>query len=118
MFQPLLHWRVIVAMIFLAAVAVLCAVGRLHWAFAGVYGVMSLASVAMYGWDKRQAIRNRWRTRERTLLAIDLFSGWPGGLIAQRLWRHKNQKAPYQLLYWLMVSVNTGLLAVWVYWHA
>ncbi len=99
-------------MLALLTVAMLCVMGRLPWFVMAAYGVMSLVSFATYGWDKRQATQGRWRTRERTLLAIDLFCGWPGGLVGQRLWRHKHVKTSYQILFWLLAFLNAAAVGV------
>lgn len=113
--KTLLHWRPVLAVCFLTTLAILGALNHLHWLVLAVFGGMSVISFMLYGWDKRQATLGRWRTRERTLLTIDLLAGWPGGLIAQRLWHHKHAKTSYQLLYWLMVTINLGLVGGWLY---
>lgn len=57
-----------------------------------VYGVMSVISFGAYAMDKRAARTSAWRTAESTLHLWDLAGGWPGGLVAQQLLRHKRQK--------------------------
>ena len=44
--------------------------------------------------DKDAAIANHWRISERELLCDALF-GWPCGLIAMRMSRHKVQKPEF-----------------------
>src|SRR4051812_25081853 len=56
------------------------------------YSVCSLLSWGLYWHDKSRAQRDVWRTRESTLHLFDLLGGWPGGLIAQRVHRHKTRK--------------------------
>ncbi|MEO0483090.1 MAG: DUF1294 domain-containing protein [Planctomycetota bacterium] len=81
-----------------------------------VYAVMSVVSFIAYGWDKRAAIKGHRRTREKTLHLIDLAFGWPGGLAAQRLIRHKTRDTKFQIWFWLTVFAHPAAIAVWVWW--
>lgn len=76
-----------------------------------LYGLMSLVSFFAYRQDKARARRGEWRTRENTLLIIDLVGGWPGGLVAQHLYRHKNRKASYQAAFWIVTTLNVVTVA-------
>jgi uncharacterized membrane protein YsdA (DUF1294 family) len=58
------------------------------------------------------AMCNRWRTYESTLHILGLIGGWPGALIVQRMFRHKNRKRKLHIVFWLSVTINCGLL-VW-----
>lgn len=53
----------------------------------------------------------RQRISEQALLLLGLFCGWPGGLLAQRLLRHKSSKASFQRKFWLTVVLNLALAA-------
>lgn len=46
----------------------------------------------------------------------EVLGGWPGGLLAQRLIRHKNRKLSYQLVFWLIVLLHAALagLLLWL----
>ncbi|MCA9069293.1 MAG: DUF1294 domain-containing protein, partial [Planctomycetaceae bacterium] len=70
----------------------------------------SAACFAAYGMDKRRAEANRWRISEATLQWLAFFGGWPGGLLAQRTFRHKTQKVKFQLLFWLIVTLHMPLV--------
>ncbi|MEO1525699.1 MAG: DUF1294 domain-containing protein [Planctomycetota bacterium] len=72
--------------------------------------IASLISFFAYGWDKFRAKRDGRRLSERTLHLIDVFGGWPGGLLARRTFRHKTVKRSYIILFWITVVVH--LLAV------
>lgn len=76
-----------------------------------LYALMSLVSLAAYRLDKARARKGEWRTRENTLLIIDLLGGWPGGLAAQHLFRHKNRKASYQIAFWIVTTLNVVAVA-------
>lgn len=68
-----------------------------------VYLFMSGICFWTYRKDKNNARNRKWRVPESTLHAFELFGGWPGGLIAQRILRHKNKKLSYQIKFWLIV---------------
>jgi len=72
----------------------------------GVYGVMSIfCFIAIYR-DKRKSMNGQWRTPESTLHLLELLGGWPGGLVAQQVFRHKTRKLAYQLAFWCIVGLH------------
>jgi uncharacterized membrane protein YsdA (DUF1294 family) len=81
-----------------------------------VYGLMSLICFIAYYRDKQFAIQGLQRTPEARLHLYELLGGWPGGLLAQRLIRHKNRKLSYQLMFWLIVLLHLSLagLVLWL----
>ncbi|MBB4011069.1 DUF1294 domain-containing protein [Niveibacterium umoris] len=76
-----------------------------------LYGLLSIVSAATYARDKRAAFRGARRTPEATLHLIDLAGGWPGGLLAQQLFRHKTRKVSFQIGFWLTVVTNLAAAA-------
>ncbi|WP_342245482.1 DUF1294 domain-containing protein [Pseudomonas sp. OTU5201] len=78
------------------------------------YAFMSLVCFVAYWRDKRFAVAGAQRTPESRLHLYELLGGWPGGLMAQRLIRHKSRKVAYQVKFWLIVAVHLGLLGFWV----
>ena len=84
---------------------------------AGVYALMSLITVVAYSVDKRTAKLGRPRTPEATLHVLELLGGWPGALVAQRVFRHKNAKVGYQMVFWLIGAAHAaGWVAYVRYW--
>jgi uncharacterized membrane protein YsdA (DUF1294 family) len=77
--------------------------------------VMSLVSFIAYGLDKRQAINGGRRVSERTLQLMAFLGGWPGALIAQRQFRHKTQKVPFRIVFWMLVVLHIGLVGAVAY---
>jgi uncharacterized membrane protein YsdA (DUF1294 family) len=69
----------------------------------------------MYGADKSAAKQGRWRTSESTLHTIALVGGWPGALVARRVFRHKTTKQPFRTIFWLTVIANCVALAWFVH---
>lgn len=84
------------------------------WVPAGHLAV-SLITVGMYWIDKARARDNGWRISEKTLHILEFFGGWPGALVAQQLFRHKNRKTEYQVAFWLIVLVNSAVLGLWLW---
>lgn len=76
---------------------------------------LSVLSFSFYAFDKRRATRGGGRLPEAQLLAIDALGGWPGGLAAQQLLRHKNAKLSYQLVFWLIVASHEAAAAWWLF---
>ncbi|HYD96288.1 MAG TPA: DUF1294 domain-containing protein [Noviherbaspirillum sp.] len=100
---------------FLAAVLGGALAGLLPLFVPGLYLAASVLAFAAYGIDKAAARKNRPRTRERTLHAFSLAGGWPGALIAQTAFRHKTQKQPFRIAFWLTVAGNGVLLAAFLF---
>jgi uncharacterized membrane protein YsdA (DUF1294 family)/cold shock CspA family protein len=76
-----------------------------------LYLTACLLTVLFYWHDKRSALKNRQRIPEQTLHLLELAGGWPGGLIAQQLFRHKTRKPRYQAVFWFIVLLHQ---AFWV----
>ena len=70
---------------------------------AGWLTAISLLSFAVYGFDKRRAAQAGERTPETVLHLLELLGGWPGAFLAQRVFRHKTAKVPFQIVFWLIV---------------
>ena len=81
------------------------------WTLVGLYAAASFVTFMVYGFDKSAARNDRWRPSESRLHLLALLCGWPGALLAQGLLRHKSSKASFQLVFWITVVLNCGLLA-------
>lgn len=79
-------------------------------AIVSVYGVMSIITAGAYALDKRRAVRGGRRISEKTLHTLEFLGGWPGALIAQRIFRHKRQKTSFLLVFVCIVLLH---LAGW-----
>lgn len=73
-----------------------------------VYAIASVVAFVLYAVDKSAAQDGRWRTPERKLHLAGLCCGWPGGLAAQVLLKHKNRKLTFQAVFWLTVALNVA----------
>ncbi len=60
--------------------------------------LVNLATFAAYWWDKRAARRGDRRTRERTLLLMNLAGGFVGGWAGMLLLRHKTLHVRFRIV--------------------
>ncbi|GAB2839335.1 DUF1294 domain-containing protein [Microbacterium insulae] len=104
-----LSWSVLI--VFVASFAVAFFVLGLPWWLPGLYVVLSLVALAVYGRDKRAARRGRPRVSEQSLLLLGALGGWPGSIVAQRVFRHKTRKRSFRRAFWTTVVLNVVTLA-------
>ena len=107
----LTHWRTLVAVGFMIILSLIALAHRSTLYLPVWYLLASHTSFILYAVDKYKARHARWRIPEATLLSIDLLCGWPGGMLAQSLLRHKNQKLSYQLKFAGVTLINIACLA-------
>ncbi|UAL07036.1 MAG: DUF1294 domain-containing protein [Candidatus Methanogranum gryphiswaldense] len=74
-----------------------------------VYLVICMIAFALYGIDKRRAIKDQWRISEATLLTVSFF-GAIGAVAGMKTFRHKTQKLKFKVVY-LFLVLNIVLLA-------
>jgi len=77
-----------------------------------LYVGASVVTFAAYAIDKSAAATGAWRIAEPSLLALGLIGGWPGGLMAQELLRHKTRKMSFRAVFWVTVVANIIVFAV------
>ena len=104
---------VIAAGLFLAVVGVSVLVTELPPWVLGIYLAASAFTFIMYAIDKSAAKSGAWRTPESTLHWLSLIGGWPGGLVAQQLLRHKSKKQSFRTVFWATVILNCAAF-VWL----
>lgn len=101
------------ATLFFVFVAYAVFTGRLPLAIFGVYFAASVIAFVAYAIDKSAAEKDRWRTQEDTLHLFGLMGGWPGALLAQKVFRHKSRKREFQGVFWATIVPNCSALAVY-----
>ena len=67
-----------------------------------VYALRNLISLAAYGWDKHKAVKDKWRTPEKTLILLGLVGPW-GAVIEMNLFHHKTRKTKFKANYVFLV---------------
>jgi uncharacterized membrane protein YsdA (DUF1294 family)/cold shock CspA family protein len=98
--------------LFLITVTTLAALGKLPWLVPVVYVVVSLLLFCLYAFDKSAAMNGRWRTSEDVLQGLAMLGGWPGALVAQRMFHHKSKKESFQIGFWGIVIFHLTVLAM------
>jgi uncharacterized membrane protein YsdA (DUF1294 family) len=83
--------------------------------FIGSYLLLSLVAFVFYGVDKRNAIKARRRVSEKTLHLWAVIGGWPGALVAQKIFRHKTQKRSFIMMLWLGIFINISVFSYYLY---
>lgn len=63
----------------------------------GIWAVINLIVFALYGVDKRKAIKGAWRIPEKTLLTGTWLLGGVGAFAAMRVFRHKTKHIAFQV---------------------
>lgn len=102
---------------FFSILAYMIVVGELSIAVLGFYLVLSVITFFLYEQDKSAARKRQWRTQESTLHLFSLLGGWPGALVAQKLFRHKHKKQAFQVIFWFTVLMNWVLIAGSIYFQ-
>ena len=69
---------------------------------------MNIITFILYGIDKYNAIHNKYRISEKTLILFTLFGGVIGGILGGMIFNHKVRK-------WYFKLVNILALIIWIY---
>jgi uncharacterized membrane protein YsdA (DUF1294 family) len=78
--------------------------------------IANLVTFAMYGIDKRRAIKNKWRIPEKRLLLAALLGGAFGALWGMILFHHKTKKAKFFLTVPVLFVLQVVLFS-WLFWR-
>ena len=78
--------------------------------------IANLVTFAMYGIDKRRAIKNKWRIPEKRLLLAALLGGAFGALWGMILFHHKTKKARFFLTVPVLFVLQVVLFS-WLFWR-
>jgi uncharacterized membrane protein YsdA (DUF1294 family) len=77
----------------------------------------NLAAFWLFAHDKRAAERGAWRVSEDSLLFVSAIGGSAGALAAQRMFRHKTRKQPFQTLFRVVMGLQAaGIVAAFAFW--
>ena len=80
------------------------------------YGVVSLLTLILFGWDKAMARTRHRRIPEGALLLSSLLGGGFGGLLGMFLFRHKTRKPLFRICIPLFFMLQISLL-IWSSGH-
>lgn len=88
-----------------------------YWIPMVIYLVMSKIAYDLYEVDKYRARTGGRRIPEKDLHNIEMSGGWPGALIAQDQFKHKNNKPQFQEI-WNIVFCHFVLWVIWIVYNA
>src|SRR4051812_35195529 len=71
---------------------------------------VNTAAFALYGFDKRRAVRQGRRVPEAALLALAATGGSIGAYAGMGFFRHKTLKGSFRTLFWLIVMCQVVLI--------
>ncbi len=63
-----------------------------------VFAVYNFVTFAVYGYDKKCAIKNKRRISERKLIIMGLCFGGIGAFLGMQIFRHKTKHLKFQIL--------------------
>jgi len=73
---------------------------------------INIITFAMYGIDKKRAIKDQWRIPEKTLLGAAFIGGSLGALAGMKAFRHKTKHGKFKVLIPVFLMMH---IAIFVY---
>jgi uncharacterized membrane protein YsdA (DUF1294 family)/cold shock CspA family protein len=71
---------------------------------------INTTTFVLYGYDKLISSGERLRVPELILQILALVGGSPAALMAQKFFRHKTIKGSFQIVYWIIVIGQVGIV--------
>ncbi len=91
---------------------------KIHDSFAAIwFAAFNAATFLVFGFDKWSAQRSGWRVSESILVMLGALGGWPGGLLAMIVFRHKTAKWTFKFKYALALIPFIAAIAAWLHWR-
>ena len=79
-----------------------------------IMALWNIVTFAMYGIDKRKAMKGKRRISERILILCAFIMGSMGALLGMSVFRHKTKHLKFKLLLPVALIINIGIVAlVW-----
>lgn len=78
----------------------------LMWILFAVLAVFNIVTFAVYGYDKKCAIKNKRRISEKQLIVMGLCFGGIGAFLGMQIFRHKTKHIKFQILIPLFMVVQ------------
>lgn len=75
-----------------------------------IYLIMNIMGLIIMGIDKKRAIKQQYRIRERTLWLVALFGGAVGTTIGMKLFHHKTRHLSFKIGFPLLALLDLILL--------
>ena len=91
---------------------------KIHDSFAAIwFAAFNAATFLVFGFDKWSAQRSGWRVSESILVMLGALGGWPGGLLAMIVFRHKTAKRAFKVKYILALIPFIAEILAWLHWR-
>ena len=81
------------------------------------FAAFSVVTFLVFGFDKWRASRPGRRVPESFLVFLGALGGWPGGLFAMKIFRHKTIKRTFQLKYAVALIPFAAEVWAWLHWR-
>lgn len=75
--------------------------------------VYNLVVFCIYGYDKRCAIKDKWRVPEKVLIGLAFLGGSVGAYLGMSIFRHKTKHTKFTVLVPLALLIHL-VIAVWL----
>jgi len=75
--------------------------------------VYNLVVFCIYGYDKRCAIKDKWRVPEKVLIGLAFLGGSVGAYLGMTVFRHKTKHTKFTVLVPLALLIHI-VLVVWL----
>ena len=72
--------------------------------------IINIITFALYGIDKRRAVKDKWRIPENTLLGAAFIGGSFGAFAGMQLFRHKTKHGMFRILVPAYMIVHIAIL--------
>lgn len=72
---------------------------------------------AIFGLDKRKAVKHQQRISEKTLLILTFFGGTIGAVLGMLVFRHKISKKSFLLKWGLVVLIQIAFVYGWSFYR-
>ena len=77
---------------------------------------INLFSFFLFGWDKRCAMKGRWRISEAALLLSAVLGGALGAMLGMKEFHHKTRHRKFRILVPLLLFVQIFFLLCFLWW--
>lgn len=78
---------------------------------------INVVCFAIFGLDKRKAVKHQQRISEKTLLILTFFGGTIGAVMGMLIFRHKISKKSFLLKWGLVVLIQIVIIYEWNFYR-
>jgi uncharacterized membrane protein YsdA (DUF1294 family) len=78
---------------------------------------INVVCFAIFGLDKRKAVKHQQRISEKTLLILTFFGGTIGAVMGMLIFRHKISKKSFLLKWGLVVLIQIVIIYGWNFYR-